>query len=44
MKTKTIFTGAATALITPTTTEGVDYAALEKLLDWQIDEGIDGLV
>lgn len=44
MKTKTIFKGAATALITPTTPEGVDYAALEKLLDWQISEGIDGLV
>lgn len=44
MKTKTIFKGAATALITPTTPEGVDYAALEKLLDWQIDEGINGLV
>lgn len=44
MKTKTIFKGAATALITPTTEEGVDYAALEKLLDWQVSEGIDGLV
>lgn len=44
MKTKTIFKGAATALITPTTPVGVDYAALEKLLDWQIAEGIDGLV
>ncbi len=41
---KTIFTGAATALITPMTKEGVDYAAFEKLINWQIAEGIDALV
>ncbi len=41
---KTIFTGAATALITPMTKEGVDYAAFEKLINWQIEEGIDALV
>ena len=39
-----IFTGAATALVTPTNENGVDYAALEKLINWQIDEGIDALV
>ena len=39
-----IFRGAATALVTPLTENGVDYAALKKLIDWQIDEGIDGLV
>lgn len=39
-----IFTGAATALVTPTTENGVDYAAFEKLINWQIDQGIDALV
>ncbi len=41
---KTIFTGIATALITPLTADGVDYDQLGKLIDWQIDEGINGLV
>ena len=39
-----IFTGMATALITPTTEKGIDYEAFGKLIDWQIEEGIDGLV
>ena len=39
-----IFTGAATALVTPLTENGVDYAAFEKLINWQIDSGIDALV
>ena len=39
---KPIFTGAATALITPTTPAGVDYDALGRLIDWQIEKGIDG--
>jgi len=39
-----IFTGAATALITPTTPDGVDYEALGRLIDWQIERGIDALV
>ena len=41
---KPIFTGAATALITPTTPDGVDYEALGRLIDWQIEKGIDALV
>ena len=41
---KPIFTGAATALITPTTPAGVDYDALGRLIDWQIERGIDALV
>lgn len=44
MAKKTIFTGAATALITPTTKDGVDYPALGKLIDWQIESGINALV
>ena len=39
-----IFRGAATALITPLTEKGVDYAALERLINWQNGEGIDALV
>ena len=39
-----IFTGAATALVTPITENGVDYPAFEKLINWQIEEGIDALV
>ena len=44
MKTKTIFEGAATALITPLTPDGVDYENFGRLIDWQIDSGIDALV
>lgn len=39
-----IFRGIATALITPTTPEGVDYDRFGKLIDWQIAQGINGLV
>ena len=39
-----IFKGAATALVTPLTENGVDYEAFEKLIEWQIAEGINGLV
>ena len=39
-----VFKGAATALITPLTERGVDYEALGRLIDWQIDSGIDALV
>lgn len=44
MKTQTIFQGAATALVTPMTKDGVDYPALKKLIEWQIQEGINALV
>ena len=44
MKNASIFKGVATALITPTTENGVDYPALKKLIEWQIEEGIDALV
>ena len=39
-----IFRGAGTALITPLTEEGVDFQAYGKLIDWQIEQGIDALV
>lgn len=41
---KTIFTGMATALITPMTKTGIDYDALGRFLDFQIDSGINALV
>ena len=41
---KAIFEGMATALITPITKDGVDYEAYGKLIDWQINEGINALV
>lgn len=41
---KTIFTGAATALVTPLNQNGVDYEAFGRLIDWQIDQGINALV
>lgn len=44
MKQNPIFKGVATALITPITSEGVDYDALKKLINWQIQQGVDALV
>ena len=41
---KTVFTGAATAIITPLTQEGVDYRQFGRLIDWQIEQGIDAIV
>lgn len=41
---KTIFEGAATALVTPLTESGIDYEAFGRLIDWQIESGIDALV
>ncbi len=39
-----IFKGFATALVTPMTAHGVDYDALERLIEFQIEKGIHGLV
>ena len=40
-----MFQGAFTALITPFTRDGkIDEPALRKLVDFQIESGIDGLV
>lgn len=39
-----IFQGIATALVTPTTPQGVDYDRFGTLIDWQIAQGINGLV
>lgn len=40
-----LFKGAATALVTPMKEDGsIDYEAFGRLIDWQIESGIDGLV
>ena len=39
-----VFTGAATALITPMKSDGIDYERYGKLIDWQIESGINALV
>ncbi len=41
---KPIFEGAATAIITPLTKNGVDYQKFGKLIDWQIEKGVAALV
>lgn len=41
---KTIFTGAATALVTPILDGEVDYISFGRLIDRQIESGIDALV
>ena len=41
---KTVFTGMATALVTPMTQTGIDYDAFGRFIDFQIDSGINALV
>lgn len=40
----TVFTGAASAIITPLTKDGIDFDNFGKLIDWQIENGIDAVV
>ena len=42
---KTIFQGMATAMVTPMDARGdIDYEAMGRFIDWQIDSGINALV
>ena len=41
---KAIFQGCATAIVTPFTSDTIDYAALQKLVDFQLAAGIDAIV
>lgn len=41
---KTVFRGVATALITPFDANGIDYDAFGRLIDWQIEQGVNALV
>ena len=40
----TIFEGAATAIVTPLNEKGVDFENFGKLIEWQIESGIDAIV
>lgn len=42
--TESIFRGIATALVTPFRGDEVDFDSFGKLIDWQIESGIDALV
>lgn len=44
MKKESIFKGAATALVTPLNENGIDWENFERLLNWQVEEGINALV
>ena len=44
MKKESIFTGAATAIVTPMNSQGIDYPAFARMLNWQVEQGIDALV
>ena len=44
MKKNPIFRGVATALITPCTDAGLDLDSFGKLIDWQIEQGVNALV
>lgn len=39
-----IFTGSGVALVTPFTSTGVDFPALKKLVDFQINNGTDAII
>ena len=40
----TVFTGVATAIITPLNKNGIDFEKFGKLIEWQIAEGINAIV
>lgn len=44
MKKESIFKGVGTALVTPLCEDGVDYDAFERIINWQIEEGVNALV
>ena len=44
MNKELIFKGVGTALITPTNEKGIDFEKLEKLIDFQIEKGINALI
>lgn len=42
---KTVFEGAATAIVTPMRADGsIDFESFGRLIEWQISEGIDAIV
>jgi len=41
---KAVFTGVATAIVTPLTKDGIDYEQFGRLIEWQISEGVNAIV
>ena len=41
---KTVFEGMATAIVTPMTENGIDYEALGRFIEFQIENGINAIV
>ena len=39
-----VFTGSGVAIITPFTNDGVDYPALSRLIDFQLENGTDAII
>lgn len=39
-----IFTGAAVAIVTPFTEDGINFSELKKLIDFNIENGTDAIV
>src|SRR5690554_4982318 len=39
-----VFTGAAVAIVTPFTDDGINFDELERLIEFQINGGIDAIV
>lgn len=39
-----VFTGSGVAIITPFTNDGIDYPALMRLLDFQLENGTDAII
>lgn len=44
MTSNPIFKGVGTALITPLNDNGIDYDAFGRVIDWQIEQGINALI
>lgn len=41
---QTVFEGVATAIITPMNASGVDYKTFARLIEWQIESGVQAIV
>ena len=39
-----IFEGSGVAIVTPFTSNGIDYKKFEELLNWHIAEGTDAII
>ncbi|MTI49539.1 4-hydroxy-tetrahydrodipicolinate synthase [Sporosalibacterium faouarense] len=40
----TLFRGSGVAIVTPFTENGIDFKKLDELINWQINEGTDGII